>query len=133
MADEETAKEFIGRLKSLVGTNVKHKGGSGGVFEFSPRGTETEFWSYGNAVSYTCCVIEIIRLIEPGFDPGRANTFPGGRDEPRTIAEALSEMTDPDPSLSTEAKKLITHPHDGHAPNETCLECTSEPKGSDDE
>lgn len=35
------------------------------------------------------------------------------------------------PWLPDEPKVLITHPHDGHAPNETCLECTAEPKGLD--
>lgn len=77
-------------IRRAVGPVVKHAGGSGGVYEFTPNGTPTEFWSYGNAVAYTAAVNEILHLLDPSIDLDvRATTYAGGRAEPRTLNAAL--------------------------------------------
>lgn len=84
--------EFADELRAAVGPAVKHKGGSGGVFEFSPNGTETEFWGYGNAVATTSAVLEVLKMLNPGHDYSeRATAFPGGREKARTMDEAIAE------------------------------------------
>jgi hypothetical protein len=88
----KSAIEFAERLRQSVGPEVKHSGGSGGVFSFSPMGDSTEFWSYENAVAYTGAVIEVLRMIDPDREWfTRATTYHFGRPAPRTLDEALAE------------------------------------------
>jgi hypothetical protein len=92
---ELTQSSIIETIRAAVGPVVKHRGGSGGVYEFSPDGTPTEFWSYGNAVAYTGAVNEVLRLLDPNIDLNiRATTYAGGRDTPRSLDAALEEARD---------------------------------------
>lgn len=85
-------KELADELRAGVGPGVKHSGGSAGVYEFTPNGTSTEFWSYGNAVAYTSAVNEILLGLDPESTFGTATTYAGGRAEPRTLQEALEKQ-----------------------------------------
>jgi hypothetical protein len=91
----EPEPSIIETIRAAVGPVVKHSGGSGGVYEFTPEGTPTEFWSYGNAVAYTGAVNEVLRLLDPTIDLDiRATTYAGGRDSPRSLAAVLEEAKD---------------------------------------
>lgn len=82
---------FKDRLLAAVGPVVMHANGSGGVFEFSPKGTPTEFWGYENAVAVSSAVIEVLGLLGYEFPSTRGTTYAGGRDKPRTLQDAMDE------------------------------------------
>jgi len=95
LSENETTwrKAFAAELRAAVGPIVRHKG-AGGVFEFSPKGDSTEFWSYGNATAYTMAVIEVLRMLDPDMEFEPATTYHGGRNAPRKFSEALAEWWD---------------------------------------
>lgn len=90
-AEARGLEKFAQELLSRVGPPVKHRG-SGAVFEFSPKGTETEFWGYENAVAYTGAVLEVLDLLGARPENLTATTYAGGRAEPRTLDEAVAEL-----------------------------------------
>lgn len=57
-------RAFRAELIERLGRVVKHKGGSAGVYEFTPNGTPVEMWSYGNAVAYSGAALEVIDLLD---------------------------------------------------------------------
>jgi hypothetical protein len=67
---------FRDDLSARVGAMVRHRGGSGGVFERSPKGTPTERWGYANAVAYSGAVHEVLELLQPTYDPAPATDYP---------------------------------------------------------
>lgn len=93
LAENESAwrKAVAAELRAAVGPVVMHPRGSGGVFEFSPLGDSTEFWSYNNATAYTMAVVEVLRKLDPDIKFERATTYHGGRETPRTLKEAKAE------------------------------------------
>jgi hypothetical protein len=89
-----TRLEIAAEIRNAVGPAVKHSKGSAGVFEFSPKGKETEFWGYGNASAYTSAVLEVLSMLNPEYDYNEtATTFPRGRATARDFSEAIADFS----------------------------------------
>ena len=81
-------RDFAEDLLARVGPVVLHDG-SGAVFSNAPKGTSTEFWSYGNAVAYTGAVLEVLDLLNAKPGDLTATTFHNHSPVRRTLDEAI--------------------------------------------
>lgn len=83
-----TTEEIV----TIVGPPMLRSDGSGGTWSHDLRGVSMEFWGYEQAVSATCEINNLLRLIDPGYEAPRATHYYGGRTEPRTWDDAIAEM-----------------------------------------